>query len=151
MDGHLNINLNSFKLNKFRNTAPVWNFLPLVCLSPLTFNYPGIHLELHSQYFQNPVNFHCFQNYQCGTHHHSLLPGLLRQTPSQTSMSPPPGLCTSSLLFKDSLITVLSTPFFKSYSLMSFNICSNIPLWDLITLYNLIFLPHTSHSDLYFE
>ena len=34
---------------------------------------------------------------------------------------------------------------------MSFNICSNIPLWDLITLYNLIFLPHTSHSDLYFE
>lgn len=81
MDGHLNINLNSCKLNKFRNTAPVWNFLPLVCLSPSTFNYPGIHLELHSQYFQNPVNFHRFQNYQCGTHHHSLLPGLLQQTP----------------------------------------------------------------------
>ena len=78
IDGHLNINLSSLKLNKFRNTAPVWNFLPLVCLSPLTFNYPAIHLELHSQYFQNPVNFHCFQNYQCGTRHHYLLPGLLQ-------------------------------------------------------------------------
>lgn len=35
--------------------------------------------------------------------------------------------------------------------LLPFRLCSNIPLWDLITVYNLIFLPYTSHPDLYLE